>query len=111
MELKFYYNEYNVLDVDSKGKYQSIADVLTDNNHESTIGKLLNAVDFVRKNNEDWDMSFNKSFVNININRVQCGDLFDEDEHIEMSLKQFTNVLKSWRVFITSKESSKEITF
>jgi hypothetical protein len=109
MNFKFYYDDLDLLEVDAVGKHKLIAWVLTDNNHSNAIDELLNAIIVIQNNGGEWDMSFNKSYVNINKDRVQCGNLLHEEKFIEISHEKFSNILKKWKSFTSKKGSQREL--
>lgn len=108
MKLRFYYDRFDMLAIEADGKYQFLAWVLTDNNHDGSINELLDVLAGINTSDEEWDASFNKSYININSSRVRCGDLFNENEFIDIDNGKFVSTLKKWKIFIAKNGKSRE---
>ncbi len=104
MKFVYFYNEFGVPDVKADMKYIRLADVLTDANHETEIDEILNGLEELKTPEAEWDMSFNKSYVNMTSERVRCGDLYNEDDYIDVTHSQLKEALNSWKVFLTNKK-------
>lgn len=104
MKFVYFYNEFEVPDVKADMKYIRLADVLTDASHESVIDEILSGLEELKNSKAEWDMSFNKSYVNMTSERVRCGDLYNEDDYVDVTHLQLKEVLNSWKVFLTNKK-------
>ena len=58
------------------------------------------------KSNE-WHMSFNSTFLSIEKNKINCSDLYDENDFIEIKLDLFKAVLKGWMLFVEESKNKK----
>lgn len=105
MKLKFYYDEFDYLAVETTKKYEPVEWVLTDNTNEYFILEdIFPALNEIKKNGGEWDMSFNKSYLTMTPEGALCGDLYDEDINLMLSLDKFKFILFEWHSFIINKK-------
>ena len=94
--------------MDSDKGFATVGWVLTDNNHERSVNELLNAIAFVNDTGDEWDCAFNKSYLNITTERARCGDLYAEENFVDLNPNNLARLLKSWKIFITKKGDKRE---
>ena len=54
---------------------------------------------------EEWHMSFNATFLQITKDNVRCSNLYQSDEYIDISIKDFSIILAEWKSFIKSSKN------
>jgi len=104
MKLKFYIDEFDVADVEVADKFRGVAYVLSDNSFPEYIQELLSVIN----NKSTWSSSFNKSYIEIDSDKVRCGELYNETSFVDLKPNEFRKLLKSWMGFIEDKDVNKE---
>jgi hypothetical protein len=104
VKLKFFYDEFGIPAVETSARYEVIGYVLTDNAYPEACDTLIEKVKEAKGHSGFvWEMSFNKSIVNISDNYVQCLFLYDEERAYKMKLDGFDRLINSWRSFLSKK--------
>lgn len=108
MKFRFHFDNFDYPSVDCDESIYPVAWVLSDNAHANACNKILEQVSASVETNLTWEMAYNKSVLNINSNRVQCIDLYDEKIFVDMSLVDFEKLVKSWRSFVSKRGNKRE---
>lgn len=108
MKFVYFYNEFDAPDVKADLKYVRLANVLTDVDHDPVIDEVLSGIEEVKKSGVEWDMSFNKSYLNITPERARCGDLYNESDFVDVKCSQLKEALWSWKKFLAEEKIKKK---
>lgn len=111
MKFICFYDEYGYVDVETAKDYEVIAWLLTDNNYIEGIDNLVCEIEKISEEGGNWEMSYNKSFLEINSEGVICGDLYNEERTNRLTHKRIVKLLKEWRAYLVSNQKMKKVIY
>lgn len=100
--LKFFVDEYQVVNASGEGKAIHLAEFLTDNINISDIEWVQFEIENILARGETWSHSLNKTYLEVSTKSIRCSDLYHKEHYIEIQHAQFFEMLTKWKLFVSN---------
>ncbi|TVZ38014.1 hypothetical protein P886_2364 [Alteromonadaceae bacterium 2753L.S.0a.02] len=109
MKFKFFYDRFDLPDIECEKSIYPISWVLTDNARPELCDEILEEIANFKASKSYWEMSYNKSVLCLSGKGATCIDAFNESVEYTLPLEKFESLIKKWKSFLSDRKESSQV--